>query len=349
MSKKKHTRPNIVVMGGGLRDQLARAGAESVYVMNTDPKAAEEVSRENVHALVLTGGSDVAPELYGATRHSQTQSSHHARDEAEIRAVHAAFKRGIPIFGICRGSQLINVAFGGTLHQHITDKSVGAHKWHLGHDHRVKLKQRSRIRQAMGVKEPWVVSIHHQAVDKIADGFIAGAHAHDGIIESIESKRNAGLPWIVATQFHPEIQTRRAEQKLFDEFVREAAKFSGLPTPVPFEPPAPAPIKYSTPTYSQGGWTTPTWTKPETPSMSPKSAKKAAEIIVAGGKVMDWTCFRCAMKFDLRSDHIDHMYTLHDIDLIPLLTELALDQYLDEIGATADEETLVQERWLQGV
>lgn len=334
MPKKKSSRPRVLVMGGGLTEQLAKAGAESVYIANSDKRAAEAVSHDNIHALVLTGGSDVSPQLYGAKRDKHTQSAYHKRDEAEVRALHAAFKRGIPIFGICRGNQMINVAFGGTLHQHIPN--VGAHRWHQGHDHRVNLKKGTRIAKAMRELQPWVVSIHHQAVDKVAPGFRVAAKAMDGIVEAIESVPGSGLPWIVATQFHPEIGTNLEEQRLFKALVDEAARVGGLPKPVPFELPKPKPYKWEA---------KPTWTAPNLPA---KAVVVQQERIIGHGNER-WFCFRCGIEFDLRSDYVDHMYMLHDVDMIPLMTSTQLDKYIDEVEAQGDELLQIEERWLAGV
>jgi putative glutamine amidotransferase len=341
-SKKKHDRPRVLVMGGGLSDLLARAGGESVYMGSSDSRAAEAASHDNIHALVLTGGSDVDPSLYGAQRHKMTQSPYHSRDEAEIRALHAAFKRGIPILGICRGSQMINVAFGGTLHQHIPD--VGAHRWHLGHDHRVNLKKGSRIAKAMGALQPWVVSIHHQAVDRPARGFRVSAKSMDGLAEAVESLPNSGLPWIIGTQFHPEISTNAHEQRLFGTLVREAARVAGLPTPRPFTLPRPKPAPYKAPEPKR--WTSSTPTILGADGMSSSVGATIATQSQYGK--MNWFCFRCGLEFDFRADHVDHMYALHEVDLVPFMTAGVLDDYIDEVAKTTAEMLAIEERWLSG-
>jgi GMP synthase-like glutamine amidotransferase len=258
--------------------------------------------------------------------------------------VHEAFKRGIPIFGICRGSQLINVAFGGTLIQHIP--SAGAHRWHLGHDHRVDLLKGTKILKAMKDLQPWVVSIHHQAVDKVAPGFVVGARSRDGIIEAIESHPKSGLPWIVATQFHPEIQTSRDEQSLFTEFVREAARVADLPEPKPFELPKAKPW---VPAAKWNGTTT----KWNTVVPGGKITPATSAIVVHQERIIDdpgkaierWFCFRCGIEFDVRADQVDHMYLMHDVDLVPLMTSTQFDRYVDEITDDAEYQAL-EERWL---
>lgn len=328
MAKKKQ-RPRVLVMGGGLVEQLEKAGAESVYIGSSDKNAIEAAGHDNIHALILTGGVDVSPSLYGQKPHRLTQSPWKQRDEVEIRALNAAYHRGIPVLGICRGSQLINVAFGGTLHQHIRD--VGAHKFHLGHDHRVDLVRGSRLREILGVEAPWVVSIHHQAVNRVAKGFRVAAKSRDGIIEAIETRPGSGLPWIIGTQFHPEIETSPVEQGLFNALVRESARMFKMPEPTPIRhrsKPAPA---------------LPVPTAKALPALFPNYTGESP--IDGPG----WVCFRCSITFDSRTDHVDHMFFLHDVDLVPLMPLDAVLRYIDEAAGTEDEARAIEERWLAKV
>ncbi len=158
---------------------------------------------ENCDALVLTGGVDVAPELYGDWP-DETVHVDSERDGIEFKEIDIALKKRIPVLGICRGLQILNVYFGGTLiidlekfhgrnHRAISDEEDRSHKIQLAEDS----KLRSFIKQEAGT----VNSSHHQAADRIGNGLKVTARADDGTVEAIEGNEN---PDVVAVQWHPE-------------------------------------------------------------------------------------------------------------------------------------------------
>ena len=163
-----------------------------------------------VDGLVLTGGEDVDPELYGQARHEHLSTVNRLRDETEIALVHAAREVRKPVLAICRGPQLLNVALGGTLIQDIASCVPGA----LSHDaegvhdvrdvraHDVTIEPQSRIAAAVGETRIRVNSLHHQSILEPAGGLRVTALAPDGIIEGVESEDPAW--WVVAVQWHPE-------------------------------------------------------------------------------------------------------------------------------------------------
>jgi putative glutamine amidotransferase len=296
---KTYDHPRILVLGGGMDEQLRRAGAESVYVSYTSQQAAVEAAEHgNIHGLILTGGVDVNPKVYGASRHPRTQTPNDARDLTELMALRAAYKRRIPILGVCRGSQIINAGFGGTLHQHIADLKH-AHNYHLGHDHRVDVTRGTRLYKAVKVKETWVVSIHHQAVDRVAPGFRVNARGRDGIIEGIETSNITEHGWIMGVQFHPEISTNKVTQRIFNAFVRASATKFNMP-----EPKALASVP-RTPLYTAS-------------SSAPLNLTTRAITPPKGVRptVVDRQCFPCGITFDEQVDHVDHMFFFHGIDLL---------------------------------
>lgn len=299
---KKRDKARILVLGGGIAKQLDTAGGRQIYASYTDKDAIRMVDSAN--AVVLTGGVDINPRIYGQKTGSTTQHANDARDNVEVRVLQAAFKRGIPILGICRGSQMINAAFGGTLHQELRNLPQ-AHKYHLGHDHRVGLEQGSRVRTAFGTDEAWVTSIHHQAVDKVAPGFCVNARSKDGLVEGVEIVDPER--WIVGVQFHPEIDTDQILQGLFNALVAEAARVAGLPTPET-RPVKPHHVINTT------GW------KPikkiSNPITKDEVDQKRAQMELRDGKIVAWQCFRCGIRFDERLDHLDHMWFIHNVDLL---------------------------------
>jgi putative glutamine amidotransferase len=157
--------------------------------------------------LVLTGGEDVDPALYGQSRHERLSTVNRPRDDTEIALVRAAREAGKPILAICRGPQLLNVALGGTLIQDIAACVPNALP-HDSHDsrtaraHEIIIEPDSRIAAAVGATRISVNSLHHQSVLQPAPGLRVTARAPDGIIEGLES--NDDHWWVLAVQWHPE-------------------------------------------------------------------------------------------------------------------------------------------------
>ncbi|MFD3309171.1 gamma-glutamyl-gamma-aminobutyrate hydrolase family protein [Streptomyces sp. NPDC058694] len=179
--------PHLVRSAGGLAAMLPP---------DEPAHAAETVAR--LDGLVIAGGPDVDPSRYGAPRDPRCGPEARARDTWEVALIEAALASGTPLLGICRGMQLLNVALGGTLVQHIDDhiESVGV----FGH-HTVKPVPGS-LYATLIPEETSVPTYHHQAVAHLGTGLIPSAHATDGTIEAIE------LPtpnWVLGVQWHPEM------------------------------------------------------------------------------------------------------------------------------------------------
>ncbi|MDF3288990.1 gamma-glutamyl-gamma-aminobutyrate hydrolase family protein [Streptomyces silvisoli] len=180
------------------------AGALAVMLPPDDPGAAKEAV-ERVDGVVIAGGEDVDPRRYGAEPHPRTGPPAVERDAWELALIEAALASGTPLLGICRGMQLLNVALGGTLVQHLPDE-VG----HTEHAEREGVFGSHRIvpvpgtRLATAVPEPVdVPTYHHQAVGRLGNGLVASAHAVcDGTVEAVELP---GTPFTLAVQWHPEM------------------------------------------------------------------------------------------------------------------------------------------------
>lgn len=300
---KADQRARVLVLGNLRGGEVRMAGGEMVAMSYTDHRALEAVKSSKIHALVLTGGSDVDPALYGAKRHPETQSPYVERDTVETLVLLEAAERGIPVLGICRGAQIMNATFGGTLHQHIGDLPGVKGRTHMGQDHRVHTAKGSRVRKAFGAEERWAVSIHHQAVDVVADGFVATGWARDGIVEAIESVEG----WMVGVQFHPEMASwKPGMQELFDGLVAAAAKKAGMPAPKTTRASSPAPAPK--PEY-----------RPSQPSVGVPTRRDPLQRGWPSTVVTRYRCFRCkhGLQFDDRTDYVDHMALLHGIELQP--------------------------------
>lgn len=188
---------------------LAASGALPLVIPLNLP---EEILHDifgRLDGLCLPGGADVDPVHYGEARHPNLGQVDAARDVVELALARWALAADLPILGICRGIQLLNVAAGGSLHQHIPAQLPEAHK----HDyrpaesawerptHRVRVQEGSRLAQILGASEISTNSFHHQALNRVADGFRAVAWAEDGIVEGIE---DASRRFVLAVQWHPE-------------------------------------------------------------------------------------------------------------------------------------------------
>jgi putative glutamine amidotransferase len=176
---------------------VQRAGGLAVMLPPDDPaQAAATVAR--LDGLVIAGGPDVDPARYGAERSPRTGPPAPERDAWELALIEAALASGTPLLGICRGMQLLNVAVGGTLVQHID-----------GHVTQVGVFGRHAVKPVPGTRyadaAPESVSVpthHHQAVDHLGSGLVVSAYAEDGTVEAVELP---GDPWVLGVQWHPEM------------------------------------------------------------------------------------------------------------------------------------------------
>ncbi|MFN2571041.1 MAG: gamma-glutamyl-gamma-aminobutyrate hydrolase family protein [Gemmatimonadales bacterium] len=173
-----------------------------------------------VRGLVLTGGEDVAPERYGAAPHPRLGAVDPGRDAAELALIATARSRKLPILAICRGIQILNVAFGGTLYQDLESERPGPVP-HAGEtsQHAVRFEAGSLLARTLGTRSATVNSRHHQAIRDVAPGLRPVAWAEDGVIEAAEPV-DQRASWILAVQWHPEDLSERA---LFDGFARAVA------------------------------------------------------------------------------------------------------------------------------
>jgi putative glutamine amidotransferase len=190
----------------------------------TDVWADPEELLERADALILNGGTDVAPQLYGAEPLERTDAPNRGRDDFELRLARGALERAVPVLGVCRGMQVLNVACGGTLVQDLGDGGPVKHYVRDPWDapvHDVAIEPGSCLARAFGSGTS-VNSVHHQAIDQIGAPLRATARAEDGVIEAIEDEHGR----VVGVQWHPEFLVGAAgdeQLKLFREVL------SGLP------------------------------------------------------------------------------------------------------------------------
>jgi putative glutamine amidotransferase len=207
-------------------DAVVRSGGRPVILPpgQADAEAPDD-ALEPFDGLLLVGGGDIEPERYGAERHPSLYGVDGSRDAVEIALVHVADRAGVPLLAICRGCQVVNVAFGGTLHQHIPDlPDTLMHGVPGGGDevlNHVSIDGSSLLARACGATEVGASCHHHQAIDRLGDGLRVAALAKDGLVEAVE--RPGGF--LLGVQWHPEDTAANdpAQQALFDALVANAA------------------------------------------------------------------------------------------------------------------------------
>ena len=215
----------------GYADAIEKAGGTYVVLPCSEDEEVLRAAFDRVDGVLLPGGSDIDPAFYGEATHPKTVIGPRERDVSDLAYARWALAQGKPFLGICRGMQVLNVAAGGTLHQHIPD-IVGndvhqepkdgtddSYAYRLVHD--VQLTAESRVARLFEATEFMVNSAHHQAVDKVGAGLTVTGRCSDGIVELIEGSKG----WCVGIECHPELVVKEADPRwrlVFSDFVRAA-------------------------------------------------------------------------------------------------------------------------------
>lgn len=195
-----------------------------VVLLPVDARA-PDVLLDRIDGLLLIGGADLDPALYGAAPAPATETVYRERDDFEVALTLAALERGLPYLGICRGMQVLNVALGGTLLQALVDdRGVTTHRRIVGtfegNEHEIELRDGSLAARAIGERIHVGRCHHHQAVDRIGAGLVVtGRSRPDGVPEAIETTNGN---WVLGVQWHPEAADKR---QLFEAFGEAAGAF----------------------------------------------------------------------------------------------------------------------------
>ncbi|MGB7061605.1 MAG: gamma-glutamyl-gamma-aminobutyrate hydrolase family protein [Candidatus Zixiibacteriota bacterium] len=207
---------------------VERSGGTAVLLPNTKRRDKIHEYLRMVDGILVSGGNDVDPVFYGERKKCGNLSITRERDIFEIALVRRAKTRRVPILAICRGMQLVNVAFGGSLYQDFRmerkflDHTLeGSGRYHKRHP--VTLREGTRLFGAIGKKKIMANTSHHQMVKEVAPGFTAAAWSkRDGVIEAIESNDDL---YLLCVQWHPELMRDRNSKALFDSLVQSAREF----------------------------------------------------------------------------------------------------------------------------
>jgi putative glutamine amidotransferase len=210
---------------------VACGGGEPLCVIRPDNERLIELL-PFVDGIFIVGGHDIDSEYYGEENSDHVQNIDRGRDQVELTLVRLAVERRIPLFGICRGMQAMNVALGGSLYQDIGNEMIGAlhHDYHkdrvtgkdLAHDflaHDISIREGTLLARLTKKEKLAVNSLHHQGVKALGKDLVASAHAPDGLIEAIELPDH---PFALGVEWHPEELHDEASQKIFSAFIDAA-------------------------------------------------------------------------------------------------------------------------------
>ena len=189
-------------------DCVKRAGGTPVIMPFFDDRAQAAEFLAELDGVLFIGGDDINPKRWGAAKHPKAKLMDPVREASDFAALAEALGVDKPLLGVCLGCQELNVAAGGSLHQHIEKHRGGA-------EHGVEIAKGTRLASIVGARIPKVLSFHHQAIDRVGRELVVSARAADGVIEAVEHPKKR---FAVAVQWHPE--RMNGADELFEELVR---------------------------------------------------------------------------------------------------------------------------------
>jgi putative glutamine amidotransferase len=202
-------------------DSVVQNGGVPFIIPYTDDEEVIRTQMKQVQGLILSGGHDVDPHLYGEELDPKIGEIWPARDHFDMLLLKFAEEMNKPILGVCRGAQIVNVAHGGSLYQDITDRSEKTFKHEQGHTpdlptHRVHVKEGSFLARTLGKTDFLTNSFHHQLIKKVAPDLNTVARTEDGVIEGLENESSN----ILAVQWHPEMLHRNPDVKFMNNLFK---------------------------------------------------------------------------------------------------------------------------------
>lgn len=221
-------RRGVYKINSDLINIIEENGAIPIVLPNLE--TTDNISRyiEMLDGIIFTGGDDIAPQYFGEEPLSQVTEISLKRDRTELALFKEAYEKRLPIMGICRGAQVINVGLGGNLYQDIYSQVEGVH----GHTcesnleegyHTINIEKDTMTQEIFGAEKLLVNSLHHQSIKDLGDNLIVAARSLDGIIEAVESTEDR---FILGLQFHPEVMAIKYQEflKPFTYFLQKCRR-----------------------------------------------------------------------------------------------------------------------------
>ena len=207
-------------------ESVRRAGGLPILAVHVEGDEIDELL-DTVDAVLISGGQDMDPEIYGQDNTSSWKVRRES-DDFDLELTRRAVERGMPVLGVCRGAQVVNVAFGGDLAQEIQVEGSPDHPTYREmvpeprlHRHDIDVQAGSRLAEIYGAGPLTVNSLHHQAVGVVADALVVSGRSEDGVVEAVEGAPGSGMD-VVAVQWHPEMLSAEGGGKLFADLVERA-------------------------------------------------------------------------------------------------------------------------------
>jgi len=230
-AKREENKLSQIILNEYYTRSILSNGGLPVILPTGMPGNQAEHAAIKLDGILISGGGDLEPATYHGAPHASISGQDPARDDLELSLVHACLKHGIPLFGICRGLQVINVAMGGSLYADISDQfsrqidhSTRQFDFYA---HTVDILPGSHLADITHARQLRVNSLHHQAIRDLAPKLKAAAYAPDGLMEAVEGM---GSNYLLAVQWHPEaLSADPAALAIFSDFVQAAAKYAANP------------------------------------------------------------------------------------------------------------------------
>jgi putative glutamine amidotransferase len=208
-------------------NSVLRAGGLPILLPWTHDASVREQMIDMLDGLLVPGGADLDPKLYGQTPHPATKQTARDRQDFDLAILALAERRQLPTLGICLGCQTMNVQRAGTLHQHLPDMPVEGRLPHRTpgdrtNAHDISVRQGSHLAAALALDHLTANSRHHQGIDKVGHGLVPTAFAPDGLVEAVE---DPSMPFWVAVQWHPENLAGTPHEKLFRALIEAARRY----------------------------------------------------------------------------------------------------------------------------